>query len=187
MSIVPSEAVPGEARAETARESEPAEPAELAEEIAREGQSQGSLLIILDYEATLGPRNGSAAPDLPLLVRGALVALASAPDACVVIVSAGEASQVETRIKVPGVVYVGAGTSVDWIVARRSREAPERSVAVFLGAGERFAKLGKVRYAVHVGRPRGEPAASHWVFDRASAIELLARLAFAWSAPAPTP
>src|SRR5215469_6957540 len=114
MSIVPSDA-----RAEISRESEPAEPTELAEEIAREGQAQGSLLIALDYEATLGPRNGSA-PDLPLLVRGALVALATSPDACVVIVSAGEASQLETRIKVPGIVYVGSGPSVEWI--RRSAQ-----------------------------------------------------------------
>src|SRR5215470_14476792 len=120
MSIVPSDA-----RAETSRESEPAEPTELAEEIAREGQAQGSLLIALDYEATLGPRNGSV-PDLPLLVRGALVALATSPDACVVIVSAGEASQLETRIKVPGVVYVGAGPSVEWIVAQGGREASPR-------------------------------------------------------------
>ena len=177
MSIVPSEA-----RAETSRESEPAEPGELAEEIAREGQSQGSLLIVLDYEATLG---GSAL-DLPLLVRGALVALATASNACVVIVSAGEASHLETRIKVPGVVYVGASPNLERIVAQRRSEAGEHPVVVFLGAGEGFAKLGKVRYAVHVGRPRGEPAASHWVFDRASAVELLARLAFAWSAPTPT-
>src|SRR5215470_16836234 len=104
MSIVPSEA-----RAETLRESEPAE---LAEEIAREGQSQGSLLLVLDYEATLGPRGG-APSELPLLMRGALVALATAPDACVVIVSAGEASQLETRIKIPGVVCVGASPSVE--------------------------------------------------------------------------
>ena len=178
MSIVPSEA-----RAETSRESEPAEPGELAEEIAREGQSQGSLLIVLDYEATLG---GSAL-DVPLLVRGALVALATASDACVVIVSAGEASHLETRIKVPGVVYVGASPNLERIVAQRRSEAREHPVVVFLGAGESFAKLGKVRYAVHVGRPRGGPAASHWVFDRASAVELLARLAFAWSAPTPTP
>ena len=178
MSIVPSEA-----RAETSRESEPAEPGELAEEIAREGQSQGSLLIVLDYEAILG---GSAL-DVPLLVRGALVALATASDACVVIVSAGEASHLETRIKVPGVVYVGASPNLERIVAQRRSEAREHPVIVFLGAGESFAKVGKVRYAVHVGRPRGEPAASHWVFDRASAVELLARLAFAWSAPTPTP
>ena len=178
MSIVPSEA-----RAETSRESEPAEPGQLAEEIAREGQSQGSLLIVLDYEATLG---GSAL-DLPLLVRGALVALATAADACVVIVSAGEASHLETRIKVPGVVYVGASPNLERIVAQRRTEAREHPVVVFLGAGASFAKLGKVRYAVHVGRPRGEPAASHWVLDRASAVELLARLAFAWSAPTPTP
>jgi len=38
-----------------------------------------------------------------------------------------------------------------------------------------------------VGRPRGEPAASHRVFDRASAVELLPRLAFVWSAPPPIP
>ncbi|HMB35800.1 MAG TPA: hypothetical protein VKV41_17285 [Methylomirabilota bacterium] len=178
MSIVPSEA-----RAETSRESEPAEPGELAEEIAREGQSQGSLLIVLDYEAILG---GSAL-DVPLLVRGALVALATASDACVVIVSAGEASHLETRIKVPGVVYVGASPNLERIVAQRRSEAREHPIVVLLGAGESFAKVGKVRYAVHVGRPRGEPAASHWVFDRASAVELLARLAFAWSAPTPTP
>jgi hypothetical protein len=178
MSIVPSEA-----RAETSRESEPAEPRELAEEIAREGQSQGSLLIVLDYEATLG---GSAL-DVPLLVRGALVALATASDACVVIVSAGETSHLETRIKVPGVVYVGASPNLERIVAQRRSEAREHPIVVLLGAGESFAKVGKVRYAVHVGRPRGEPAASHWVFDRASAVELLARLAFAWSAPTPTP
>ena len=178
MSIVPSEA-----RAETSRESEPAEPGELAEEIAREGQSQGSLLIVLDYEAILG---GSAL-DVPLLVRGALVALATASDACVVIVSAGEASHLETRIKVPGVVYVGASPNLERIVAQHRSEAREHPIVVLLGAGESFAKVGKVRYAVHVGRPRGEPAASHWVFDRASAVELLARLAFAWSAPTPTP
>jgi hypothetical protein len=76
---------------------------------------------------------------------------------------------------------------VEWIVEQRSRQVRGRVVVVFLGAGESFVKLGKVRYAVHVGRPRGEPAASHWVFDRASAMELLGRLAFAWSAPAPTP
>jgi len=178
MSIVPSEA-----RAETSRESEPAEPGELAEEIAREGQLEGSLLIVLDYEAILG---GSAL-DVPLLVRGALVALATASDACVVIVSAGEASHLETRIKVPGVVYVGASPNLERIVAQRRSEAREHPIVVLLGAGESFAKVGKVRYAVHVGRPRGEPAASHWVFDRASAVELLARLAFAWSAPTPTP
>ena len=178
--------VPKEARAETSRESEPAEPGELAEEIVREGQSQGSLLVVLDYEATLGSSNGSVL-ELPLLVRGALVALAGAPDACVVIVSAGEASQLETRIKVPGVVYVGASPSVEMIAAQRRSQARERPLVAFLGAGESFARLGKVRYAVHVGRPRGEPAASHWVFDRASAVELLARLAFAWSVPAPTP
>jgi hypothetical protein len=178
MSIVPSEA-----RAETSRESEPAEPGELAEEIAREGQLEGSLLVVLDYEAILG---GSAL-DVPLLVRGALVALATASDACVVIVSAGEASHLETRIKVPGVVYVGASPNLERIVAQRRSEAREHHIVVLLGAGESFAKVGKVRYAVHVGRPRGEPAASHWVFDRASAVELLARLAFAWSAPTPTP
>ena len=178
MSIVPSEA-----RAETSRESEPAEPGELAEEIAREGQLEGSLLIVLDYEAILG---GSAL-DVPLLVRGALVALATASDACVAIVSAGEASHLETRIKVPGVVYVGASPNLERIVAQRRSEAREHPIVVLLGGGESFAKVGKVRYAVHVGRPRGEPAASHWVFDRASAVELLARLAFAWSAPTPTP
>jgi len=62
-----------------------------------------------------------------------------------------------------------------------------RSGVLFLGAGESFARLGQVRYAVYVGRPRGEPAASHRVFDRASAVELLPRLAFVWSAPAPIP
>src|SRR5262245_18490950 len=93
----------------------------------------------------------------------------------------------ETRIKVPGVFYVGASPSVERIVAQRRGEARKRPVVLFLGAGESFARLGEVRYGVHVGRPRGEPAASHWVFDRASAVELLARLAFAWSAPAPTP
>src|SRR5215468_3928150 len=130
MSIVPSDA-----RAEISRESEPAAPGELAEEIAREGQTQGSLLIVLDYEATLGSPNGSAL-DLPLLVRGALVALATAPDACVVIVSAGEAGHLETRIKVPGVVYVNSSPSVEWIVDQRSREARGRWVVVFLGTGE---------------------------------------------------
>src|SRR5215813_12751199 len=126
MSIVPSEA-----RAEISRESEPAAPGELAEEIAREGQTQGSLLIVLDYEASLGSPNGSAL-DLPLLVRGALVALATAPDACVVIVSAGEAGHLETRIKVPGVVYAGASRSVERIVAQRRSEVRESPVVVFL-------------------------------------------------------
>src|SRR5215831_19394432 len=107
MSIVPSEA-----RAETSRESEPAEPGELAEEIAREGQSQGSLLIVLDYEAMLV---GSAL-GVPLLVRGPLDAIATASDACLVNVSQVAANHLEIRIKVQGDDYVRVSSNRERIV-----------------------------------------------------------------------
>ena len=64
----------------------PADPRELAREIAQDARSRGGLLIFTDFERMLclGATNGRGA-GLPLLVRGALVALASTPATGVVI------------------------------------------------------------------------------------------------------
>jgi trehalose 6-phosphate phosphatase len=67
---------------------------------------------------------------LPLLVRGALVALATTPDTRVVIISEEDAGDLETRINVPGVIYAGcrglqihgAGMSFCHPAAARLRE-----------------------------------------------------------------
>jgi hypothetical protein len=162
----------------------PAEPAELAERIVGEARSRAGLLLLLDYEATLGPPPPEG-HGLPLLVRGALVALTTAPDARVVMISSEEASHLDARLRLPGVVYAGAGANVGLMMEQGMREGCGQPVVVFIGAGDAIATRGKPGFAVHVGRPRGEPAACHWVPDQASAVELLARLAFSWSMSAP--
>jgi trehalose-phosphatase len=109
---------------------EPADPRELAREIVGEARSRGGLLLFADYEIALCPR----APDhvavaLPLLARGALVALAATPSTRVVIISGGDASDLEAQVNVPGVIYAGcrglqvrgAGMTLSHPVAARMR------------------------------------------------------------------
>ncbi|MDO8479799.1 MAG: trehalose-phosphatase [Candidatus Rokubacteria bacterium] len=87
---------------------EPADPAELAREIAREARSRGGLLLFTDYDGMLCPSvRDRRSVGLPLLVRGALVALATTPATRVVIISGEDACDLETRINVPGVIYAG--------------------------------------------------------------------------------
>jgi trehalose-phosphatase len=89
-------------------ESEPADPAALARELAREARAREGLLLFADYDSVFRP----CAPDrsragLPLLMRGALVALATTPDTRVVIGSMEDAQHLEARVNVPGIVYAG--------------------------------------------------------------------------------
>ncbi len=168
------------------RAEEPAEPSELADEIVGEARSRAGLLLLLDYEATLGPptpeRRGL---ELPLLVRGALVALTTAPDVRVVMISSEEAGRLDARLRLPGVVYAGAGANVALMMEEGMREGSGQPMVVFIGGDGPLAVRGRPGVVVHVGRPRGEPTACQWVPDQASAVELLARLAFSWSMSAP--
>lgn len=164
----------------------PAEPTELADEIVGEARSRAGLLLLLDYEATLGPPAPEGCRlELPLLVRGALVALTTAPDARVVMISREEAGRLNAQLKLPGVVYAGAGVNVVLMMEESMREGCGQPVVVFIGGDGALATRGRPGFVVHVGRPRGEPAACRWVLDQASAVELLARLAFSWSMSAP--
>jgi hypothetical protein len=164
----------------------PADPAVLADEIVGAARSRAGLLLLLDYEATLGPPPPEGhGLEVPLLVRGALVALTTAPDARVVVISREEAGHLDARLKMPGVVYAGAGANVVLMMEQSMREGCGQPVVVFIGGGDTVAPRGKPGFAVHVGRPCGEPAAGHWVLDQASAVDLLARLAFSWSMSAP--
>jgi trehalose-phosphatase len=89
---------------------EPAEPRELAREIVRDARSRGGLLVFTDFDRTLclgAPNQRSGG--LPLLVRGALVALASMPSTGVVIISGQDAFDLETHVNVPGLIYAGRG------------------------------------------------------------------------------
>jgi trehalose 6-phosphate phosphatase len=90
------------------RGQEPADPRELAREIAQDARSRGGLLIFADFERTLclGAPNGRGA-GLPLLVRGALVALVSTPATGVVINSGQDVCDLETHVNVPGLIYAG--------------------------------------------------------------------------------
>jgi len=86
----------------------PADPRELAREIVQDARARGGLLVFADLERTLciAAPNGRGA-GLPLLVRGALVALASTPATGVVISSWRHACDIETRVGVPGLIYAG--------------------------------------------------------------------------------
>ena len=112
------------------RRNEPADPAELAREIAWEARSRG-LLLFASYDGLLGPSvRDRRGVELPLLVRGALVAMATTPDTRVVISSRRDAYDLEHHVNVPGVIYVGcrglqingAGMSFCHPVAARLRE-----------------------------------------------------------------
>jgi trehalose-phosphatase len=261
----------------------------LAREIARAARSHGGLLLFTDYDATLRPgvrarRNAG----LPLLVRGALVALATASDTRVVISSDEDAGDLEAQINVPGVVYAGCrglqirgagmafchpvaarvrarlpllarqlseslaslrgveveikelgvavhvrradpaavpvvvaqaeelirtsgrefrlweseatvhlypdlewrrGSSALWIMEQWVHDRRGRPVVVYFGSDDAdedaYLALRRHGYAVHVGRLRGDSAASHWMVDQAAAVDLLARIAFCWTVESP--
>jgi trehalose-phosphatase len=111
---------------------EPADPRELAQEIVQEARARGGLVLFTDYEGTLS----SGVPDrrgvgLPLLVRGALVALATTPATRVVVISRYDACDLEAEVDVAGVTYAGyrglqirgAGMTLCHPVAEGLREA----------------------------------------------------------------
>ena len=112
-------------------QSEAVDPAELARAIARDARARGGLLLYADSDAVFGPSASRArSARLPLLVRGALVALATTPDTKIVISSAEDARDLESYINVPGVVYAGCrglqirggGMTFSHPVAARCRE-----------------------------------------------------------------
>jgi len=74
----------------------------------QDARARGGLLVFADFERMLclGAANGRG-PGLLLLVRGALVALASTPATGVVISSAQEVCDLETHVNVPGLIYAG--------------------------------------------------------------------------------
>jgi len=259
----------------------PADPRELAREIVHDARARGGLLIFADFERTLCMRasNGRGA-GLPLLVRGALVALASTPATGVAINSAQEVCDLETHVGVPGLIYAGcrglqirgpgmnfchpvaaqsrwmlpllaqelsqslaslpgvevkikelgvtvhvrradpsvvavivdqaeavsrtssarfrvwfSGSTVDvlpdvewrsgssalWILVQWAHEGRGQPAVVYLGADhtdeDAYWALREQGYAVHVGPPATESAASCWVADQAAAFDLLAQIA----------
>lgn len=88
---------------------EAADPRKLARTIVHDARARGGLLVFADFERTLrlGASDGRGA-GLPLLVRGALVALASTPDTGVVVSSGHDADDLETQVGVPGLIYAGS-------------------------------------------------------------------------------
>jgi len=86
----------------------PADPRALALKIVQEARARGGLLIFAGYEGTLCSRGPDRrAVTLPLLARGALVALAATPSTRVVIVSGHDVCDLEAQVNVPGVIYAG--------------------------------------------------------------------------------
>ena len=85
-----------------------ADPKELARTIVLDAHTRGGLLVFTDFERTLriGPRNGRGG-GLPLLARGALMALASTPDTGLVVASGQDACELEGHVNVPGLIYAG--------------------------------------------------------------------------------
>ena len=257
----------------------------MAREIAQDARSRGGLLVFADFERMLclGATNGRGA-GLPLLVRGALVALASTPDTGVVINSGQDVCDLETHVNVPGLIYAGCrglqirgagmtfchpaaarlrrmlpalaqelsqclvslpgveveikelgvtvharradpsavgvivaqaealrrtsagdfrvwpsestvdlfpdvewrrGSSALWILVQWAHEGRGQPAVVYLGHDhtdeDAYRALRGHGYAVHVGPPTTESAASCWVADQAAAFDLLAQIAFAWS------
>ena len=68
-------------------------------------------------------------------MRGALVALTTAPDARVVMISSEEAGHLDARLRLPGVVYAGAGANVGLMMEQGMREGCGQPVVVFIGGG----------------------------------------------------
>jgi DNA-binding response OmpR family regulator len=260
---------------------EPADPRALAREIVTAARAAGGLALFVRFEHTLCAELPERRPGrLPLLVRGALVALAGAPFTRVVVVSAQDARDLETQINVPGIIYAGcrglqirspggnvchpaavrlrdrlpalaqelaerlAGLSgvdielkelgltvharrgdesalaaiaaaagelsrttgnfrawvsdsaVDlfpdvngprrpsalWTVDEWTQMGQPRPTVVYLGEPDASEPLEGVEYAIRVGSPTGAAAPIRWVPDRAAAADLLAQIAFSWSA-----
>ena len=86
----------------------PSDPRVLGHVIAQDARTTGSLVLFADYERALcsTPPNGRVG-GIPLLTRGALVALAGTPCTRVVVVSTQDVADLETHVNVPGVVYAG--------------------------------------------------------------------------------
>jgi len=263
----------------------PADPRELAREIAQDARARGGLLIFTDFERMLclGATKGRGA-GLPLLVRGALVALASTPATGVVVNSGRDVCDLESHVNVPGLIYAGCrglqvrgagmafchpgaarlrpvlpvlahelsqclvalpgveveikelgvtvharradpsavavivaqaealrrtsagdfrvwlsestvdlfpdvewrrGSSALWILVHWAHEGRGQPAVVYLGHDhtdeDAYRVLRQHGYAVHVGPPTTESAASCWVADPAAAFDLLAQIALAWS------
>ena len=263
----------------------PADPRELAREIVQGARSCDGLLVFADFERMLclGAMNGRGA-GLPLLVRGALVALASTPATGVVVNSGHDVCDLETDVNVPGLIYAGcrglqvrgagltfchpgaarlrqmlpllaqelserlaslpgvdvesrelgitvhvrrpdrsaiavivahaealrrtsagefsvwpsesrvdlfpdvewrSGESALWILVQWAHEGRGQPAVVYIGHDhtdeDAYRALPEHGYAVHVGPPATESAASCWVADQAAAFDLLAQIAFAWS------
>jgi trehalose-phosphatase len=263
----------------------PVDPRELAREIVQGARSRDGLLVFADFERMLclGATNGRGA-GLPLLVRGALVALVSTPATGVVINSGQDVCDLETHVNVPGLIYAGCrglqirgagmtfchpvaarlrqmlpllaqelcqclvslpgveveikelgvrvhvrradpsavavvvahaealrrtsaaefrvwpsestvdlfpdvewqkGAGALWILEQWAREGRGQPAVVYLGHDhtdeDAYRALRAHGYAVHVGPPATESAASCWVADQAAAFDLLAQIAFAWS------
>ena len=139
----------------------------------QEARSRGGLLLFTGYDGTLCPRvPDRRAVGLPLLVRGALVALAATPSTRVAIVSGRDACDLEAQVNVPGVIYAGcrglqvrgAGMTACHPVAARLREMvpilaqklAER-LAPFSGVEVESKELG-VTIHVHRAGPSAVPA-----------------------------
>ena len=258
----------------------------LVQDIVHAAQSGDGLLLFTHYERTLAATTASRRLDaLPLLVRGALVALATTPCTRVVVISGHAACDLEAQVNVPGVIYAGCrgleirgpgmscshpaaepvrarlpvlarelssrlgalsgvevevnglgltihvrrgdppgvaaaiahaealrratalplrlghsdsavelvadvdwarGATATWVMEQCVRECPGRPAVVYVGGDgadeDAYRALRGAGHGIHVGPPAAASAASYWVADRAAAVDLLARLAFAWSA-----
>jgi len=77
------------------------------------------------------------------------------------------------------------GSSALWILVHWADEGRGQPAVVYLGHDhtdeDAYRVLRGRGYAVHVGPPSAESAASCWVADQLAAFDLLAQIAFAWS------
>ena len=77
------------------------------------------------------------------------------------------------------------GSSALWILVQWAHEGRGQPAVVYLGHDhtdeDAYRALREHGYAVHVGPPATESAASCWVADQAAAFDLLAQIALAWS------
>lgn len=88
----------------------PADARELARDIVGEARERaGGLMLIAHYGMLAVGGSERRGAGLPLLVRGALVALAAAPDTRVVVRASRSVSALAAQVNVPGLVYAGAG------------------------------------------------------------------------------
>jgi len=106
LEVLESTVGPGGQRS-TSASSEVSNAREVARSIVQEARAHGGLVLLADYEDVLRVSGPDSRHTLPLLVRGALVALATSPSTLVVAMSNLDARDLEIRINVPGVVYAG--------------------------------------------------------------------------------